>query len=193
MLAASASSASASLSALCVAPATFESRFIEDRTPLSLPANESCPALLSRYSAYVKTDAARQIECCTSEPQRELLARLKFRSCDGATVGVRHMLEAVRGRTLAFVGDSVQHQFYHALVFDLAQASIPFSTKIRGEWSRRVFVKIWDFGNCFVNPPQLQDLARWLAASRMKEWQQLVMRWRKLKRGDKAKANTTTA
>ena len=119
------------MSRLCVAPATFESRLFEDRTPLSIPTNESCPVLLSRYSAYVKTEPQRRIECCTSEPQQALLARLKLRSCDGATVGVRQVLEALRGRTLAFVGDSVQHQFYNGVVFDLASAGIPFSTKLR--------------------------------------------------------------
>lgn len=118
-------------SMLCTSPASFERRASPDLAPLGVPANESCPALLSRYSGYVKTDTARQIECCTSERQRELLTRLRFSSCDGAQVGVRQMLEAMSGRTIAFVGDSVQHQVFNAVVFDLFRAAIPFSTKMR--------------------------------------------------------------
>lgn len=118
------------MSTLCSAAATFE-RSTADPTLLSAAANVSCPVLISRYSAYVRTAQSRDIECCTSDTHKDLLARLRLRTCDNQQLRVDTVMETLHDRTIAFVGDSTLHQLYNALVFDLRRASLPFSTILR--------------------------------------------------------------
>ena len=114
----------------CIGAAQFE-RSGPDLAALAATSNISCPALISRYSAYVRTAQAREIECCSSKPQTELLAKLRLRTCDSERIRVDTVMESLHDRTIALIGDSTLHQLYDALVFDLRRASLPFSSILR--------------------------------------------------------------
>ncbi|KAL1503501.1 hypothetical protein AB1Y20_011982 [Prymnesium parvum] len=81
--------------------------------------------------AYVRTPAARRLECCASPLHTQTLASRRLRTCDGATLGAARLAAALPNRTLAFVGDSTLHQLYEAFVFDLRAAAVHMRTLLR--------------------------------------------------------------
>lgn len=78
---------------------------------------DSCPRSLSRFS-WLGTAAERDRDCCSGPAQRAWLGG-HHRTCDGASVSLPAVLDALRDRTLVFFGDSVTGQYYDALVAEL--------------------------------------------------------------------------
>lgn len=115
---------------VCTTPATF-TWSQPNYGRLAALENISCPALISRYSAYVRTAQARKLECCSTDTQQNTLARLRFQTCDGTFISAHALISLLRNRTIAFVGDSTLHQLYEAFVFDLRASALPFTTLFR--------------------------------------------------------------
>ena len=92
-----------------------------------LPDAAQCPAILSRYS-WIGTPKERAVECCTGHRQRAVRTH-RFVPCDAAAgrrpPGLGDVIEALRGRTVAFVGDSTMHQLWTALVAELFASGRP--------------------------------------------------------------------
>ena len=106
----------------------------------------ACPAILSRYS-WIGTYDERAVECCgPDDAEREApLRTMRFAACDDdagedahrsrrggdAPISVRDVVRALRGKTVAFVGDSTMHQLWTALVAELFAAGIPLDVTQR--------------------------------------------------------------
>ena len=85
-----------------------------------LPESQHCPPILSRYS-WIGTARERAVECCTGHRQHAVRTH-RFVTCDEAPHArptLPDALDAVRGRTVAFVGDSTMHQLWTALVAEI--------------------------------------------------------------------------
>ena len=100
----------------CVAAGAFLPRNTTSRT--RLPPSEACPAILSRFS-WIASESERRIECCVG-PRARALEEHQFVACDGhAPPSVLDVLAALRGRTVALVGDSTIQQLWTSLVAEL--------------------------------------------------------------------------
>lgn len=99
-------------------------------------ARQACPAILSRYS-WIGTYAERSVECCgPGDPIREAAIRTnRFKSCDAANgrtpPTIETLLNALQGRTVAFVGDSTMHQLWTALIAEVFAAKRPMDVTQR--------------------------------------------------------------
>ena len=106
----------------CVAAGAFLPRNTTSRT--RLPPSEACPAILSRFS-WIASESERRIECCVG-PRARALEEHQFVACDGhAPPSVLDVLAALRGRTVALVGDSTIQQLWTSLVAELHAARLP--------------------------------------------------------------------
>ena len=75
--------------------------------------------------------AERAVECCTGHRQAAITHNV-FRACDGAAAPkVLEMLEALRGRTIVFLGDSTMHQLWTALVAEIFRVGQPIDVTQR--------------------------------------------------------------
>lgn len=103
------------MSQLCLEAGQFVAR----KAPTALLSESaSCPAILSRFS-WMGTAAERRIECCTGERETALAAH-RFVPCDGHRAPkLGAVLTALRGRTVALVGDSTLLQLWTALLAEL--------------------------------------------------------------------------
>jgi hypothetical protein len=106
---------------ICLDPGKFVQR---KRPPTTnLPERETCPAILSRYS-WIGTAAERRVECCVGRRAAALEAQ-RFVPCDGHRApSLATVLSALRGRTIAFVGDSTMQQLWTGLLAELYRAPL---------------------------------------------------------------------
>jgi len=89
-----------------------------------LPDVEQCPPILSRYS-WIGTPSERAVECCTGHRQKAVREH-HFVPCDAPTPPtIADVLAALRGRTVAMVGDSTMHQLWTALVAEIFATGRP--------------------------------------------------------------------
>lgn len=94
-----------------------------------LPTVEQCPPILSRYS-WIGTPQERAIECCTGHRQKAVREH-QFVPCDATPPTLADVLGALRGRTVALVGDSTMHQLWTALVAEIFAAGRPIDVTQR--------------------------------------------------------------
>lgn len=99
-----------------------------------LPQSVQCPSILSRYS-YIASEQQRAVECCSySRGGRHATSTTQFVPCEGSaskapTLDV--LLPALRGRTVALVGDSTMHQLWTGLVAELFASGRPLDVRQR--------------------------------------------------------------
>lgn len=132
---------------LCVDPGAFVNAAVGP----PLTANTSCPASIYFHWAGPRPKSLKH-ECCTGPAERSRAAeRQQFRACDGhgATL-LPQFLYALRGKTVALVGDSTMNQIFIMLLEALlrqrtpvdvlervAKTNVPAAAFRRDEWCTR--------------------------------------------------------
>ena len=118
-------------SALCTEPGRVE---ISGPTNQSFHGNDwasSCPAFLGRFGWHHDPESMR-LQCCSSTLQQRVLSRFKHHSCDQQSVPIARVLRALRGKSVALVGDSTMNQLWNALMLAVDTAGY------RQVWTHRI-------------------------------------------------------
>ncbi len=94
--------------------------------------HESCPAILSRYSWTGTLEERMETECCTGEVRKAMLQSHSYVSCSGeGPLPLETVLGALRGKKVAFVGDSTMGQLWTALTAQLYARRRPIEITMR--------------------------------------------------------------